>query len=186
MKSFKKGLQSYRRWHYNNFILGCILLYILTSMTSECFTIALWVEVAFFRKEFVLNLCQTHESLLSWNLLKILSEVFVGWHHWLDGCESEWTPGVGDGQGGLACCDSWGRKESDTTELLIWSDLMLWIQKVNLQEDQLCGSRSKTGKFLCYFLVWNLFVLCAHTEKFWFDAGTLYYCSFWAVFLSST
>ena len=43
-----------------------------------------------------------------------------GWHHWLDGRESEWTPGVGDGQGGLACCDSWGRKESDTTEWLNW------------------------------------------------------------------
>ena len=42
------------------------------------------------------------------------------WHHWLDGRESEWTPGVGDGQGGLACCDSWGHKESDTTERLIW------------------------------------------------------------------
>ena len=40
----------------------------------------------------------------------------AGWHHGLDGCESEWTLGVGDGQGGLACCDSWGRKESDTTE----------------------------------------------------------------------
>ena len=40
----------------------------------------------------------------------------AGWHHWLDGCESEWTPGVGDGQGGLACCNSWGCKESDTTE----------------------------------------------------------------------
>ena len=40
----------------------------------------------------------------------------TGWHHWLDGCESEFTPAVGDGQGGLACCDSWGRKESDTTE----------------------------------------------------------------------
>jgi len=33
------------------------------------------------------------------------------WHHWLDGCKSGWTPGVGDGQGGLAWCDSWGRKE---------------------------------------------------------------------------
>ena len=42
----------------------------------------------------------------------------AGWHHWLNGCESEWTPGVGDGQGGLACCDSCGRKESDTTERL--------------------------------------------------------------------
>ena len=48
----------------------------------------------------------------------------VGWHHWLDGCESEWSPGVGDGQGGLACCDSWGCKESDTTEWLMWSDLI--------------------------------------------------------------
>ena len=47
----------------------------------------------------------------------------AGWHHWLNGRESEWTPGVGDGQGGLACCDSWGRKESDMTERLIWSDL---------------------------------------------------------------
>ena len=44
----------------------------------------------------------------------------VGWHHQLDGCKFEWTPGVGDGQGGLACCDSWGRKESDTTERLNW------------------------------------------------------------------
>ena len=45
----------------------------------------------------------------------------AGWHHWLDGCESEWTPGVGDGQGGLACCNSWGRKESDMTERLNWT-----------------------------------------------------------------
>ena len=48
----------------------------------------------------------------------------AGWHHWLDGHESEWTLGVGDGQGGLACCDPWGRKESDMTERLIWSDLI--------------------------------------------------------------
>ena len=46
----------------------------------------------------------------------------AGWHHQLDGRESEWTPGDGDGQGGLACCDSWGRKESDTTERLNWTD----------------------------------------------------------------
>ena len=49
----------------------------------------------------------------------------AGWHHWVDGRESEWTPGVGDGQGGLACCDSWGRKESDTTEWLNWTELSL-------------------------------------------------------------
>ena len=51
----------------------------------------------------------------------------AGWHHWLDGCEVEWTPGVGDGQGGLACCNSWGRKESDTTERLNWTELNWWI-----------------------------------------------------------
>ena len=45
------------------------------------------------------------------------------WHHGLNGPESEWTPGVGDGQGGLTCCNSWGRKESDTTELLNWTEL---------------------------------------------------------------
>ena len=47
----------------------------------------------------------------------------AGWHHRLDGHEFEWIPGVGDGQGGLACCDSWGRKESDTTEQLNWTEL---------------------------------------------------------------
>ena len=47
----------------------------------------------------------------------------AGWHHWLDGCESEWTPGIGDGQGGLACCDSWGRKELDTVDRLNWTEL---------------------------------------------------------------
>ena len=47
----------------------------------------------------------------------------VGWHHWLDGHEFEWPPRVGDGQGSLACCDSWGRKESNTTEWLNWTEL---------------------------------------------------------------
>ena len=47
----------------------------------------------------------------------------AGWHHWLNGHESEWTPGVGDEQGDLACCDPWDRKESDTTERLNWTEL---------------------------------------------------------------
>ena len=47
----------------------------------------------------------------------------AGWHHQLNGRESEWSPGVGDGQGGLACCDSWGCKESDMTERLNWTEL---------------------------------------------------------------
>ena len=49
----------------------------------------------------------------------------AGWHHRLDGHELEWTPGVGNGQGGLVCCDSWGRKELDTTEWLNWTELKL-------------------------------------------------------------
>ena len=44
----------------------------------------------------------------------------AGWHHQLVGRESQWTSGVGDGQGGLECCNSWGHKESDTTERLNW------------------------------------------------------------------
>ena len=44
----------------------------------------------------------------------------VGWHHWLDGHEFEQGPGVGDGQGSLACCSPWGHKESDTTKQLNW------------------------------------------------------------------
>ena len=42
----------------------------------------------------------------------------VGWHHRLDGNGFGWTPGFGDGQGGLVCCSSWDQKESDTTERL--------------------------------------------------------------------
>ena len=49
----------------------------------------------------------------------------VGWHHWLNGHRFGWTLGVGDGQGGLACCDSWGRKELDTTEQLNWTELIM-------------------------------------------------------------
>ena len=47
----------------------------------------------------------------------------VGWHHWLDGHGFGWTPGVGDGQGGLACWSSWGLKESDMTERPNWNEL---------------------------------------------------------------
>ena len=49
---------------------------------------------------------------------EMTEDEMVGWHHQLDGYESEQTPGAGDGQGGLVCCDSSGRKESDTTERL--------------------------------------------------------------------
>jgi len=50
----------------------------------------------------------------------------AGWHHWLDGHEFGWTPGVGDGQGGLAGCDSWGTKSQ--TRLSDWTELN-WTEK---------------------------------------------------------
>ena len=61
---------------------------------------------------------------------EMTEDEMVGWHHRLDGHGFGWTPGVGDGQGGQACCSSWGQKESDTTERLNWTVLWamwLWI-----------------------------------------------------------
>ena len=57
-----------------------------------------------------------------WKLVEkgMTEDGMVGWHHWLDGHEFEQAPGVGDGQGSLACCSLWGCKESDMTERLNW------------------------------------------------------------------
>ena len=71
----------------------------------------------------------------------------AGWHHRLNGHELEWTPGVGDRQGGLACCDSWGRKESDTTVWLNW--LTDWVA--------LC-SQSQLLEEYCFYLFIYLFL----------------------------
>ena len=54
---------------------------------------------------------------------RVSEDEMAGWHHRLDGHEFKWTLGDGDGQGGLACCDSWGCKELDTTEGLSWTEL---------------------------------------------------------------
>ena len=54
----------------------------------------------------------------------------TGWHHQLDGHEFEQTLGGGNGQGGLACCDSWGHKESDMTEWLNWTALIYILYDV--------------------------------------------------------
>ena len=53
---------------------------------------------------------------------RVTEDEMAGWHHQLDGREFEWPPVVGDRQGGLACCNSWGHKESDTTERLNWTE----------------------------------------------------------------
>ena len=58
-----------------------------------------------------------------WRQKGTTEDEMAGWHHRLNGHESEWTLGDGEGQGGLACCDSWGLRESDMTEWLNWTEL---------------------------------------------------------------
>ena len=102
----------------------------------------------------------------------------AGWHHWLDGRESEWTPGVGDGQGGLECCDSWGLRELDTIERLNWTELMVaWSSNRFLKK----GMGTVFSKFLH---VWNCFSIVLICEgqfgcikNFWFNTQL-----YWALF----
>ena len=76
----------------------------------------------------------------------------------LDGPEFWWTPGVGDGQGGLVCCNLWGRKESDTTEWLNWTDKYhvsnkqkIKVMNVNWQKKQ---KKNNNNKKTLFFLHW--------------------------------
>ena len=62
---------------------------------------------------------------LRWEENGMTEDEMAGWHHQLDGHEFGWTPEVGDGQGGPACCSPWGLKESDTTERLDWTEQSL-------------------------------------------------------------
>ena len=64
----------------------------------------------------------------------------VGWYHRFNGHGFGWTPGVGDGRGGLACCGSWGRKESGTTEWMNWT--YCWYCS-NLGQSSGCNNRKK-------------------------------------------
>ena len=74
----------------------------------------------------------------------------VGCHHWLNGHEFGWTPGVGDGQGGLACCGWWGRKESDITERLNWTELMSPLHCVDLVVPRMVNRATRNKACLCY------------------------------------
>ena len=72
----------------------------------------------------------------------------VGWHHRLNGHEFQWTPGVGDGQGGLVCCSPWGCKELDMTEWLNWTELIFcWMKD------------KRENHLLMYFWLFCLFSL---------------------------
>ena len=73
-----------------------------------------------------------------------------GWHHWLNGRESECTPGAGDGQGGLVCSDSWGRVESDPTAQLNWTELNQYLGLPRC----LSGKESTCQCARCRFDLW--------------------------------
>ena len=83
----------------------------------------------------------------------------VEWHHWLDRHGFRWTPGVSDGQGGLACCSSWGCKESDMTEWLNWTD---WISHLFLS---LINIQGNPGIFSVKEPAWQ----CRIHKRLWFD-----------------
>ena len=85
-----------------------------------------------------------------------------GWHHWLDGREFEWTPGVGGGQEGLACCNSWGCRESDMTEWLNWTE------EIKLNKKHL-NKWFKITLNLFYFVFWSvkLFLKCIASFQCW-------------------
>ena len=99
-----------------------------------------------------------------------------GWQRirWLDGhCrldahEFEWTPGVGDGQGGLACCDSWGRKESDMTEWLNWTELKGYLKILYQSFLWPIFMYILTYKLLYKVAIINIFAnLCSTFSKYW-------------------
>ena len=68
----------------------------------------------------------------------------VGWYHQLDGHEFEQAPGVGDGQGSLACCSPWGHKKLNTTAWLNWTDTVFWIMPFIISSICCCTSSPST------------------------------------------
>ena len=85
----------------------------------------------------------------------------AGWHHWR---EFEWTPGVGFGQGGLACCSPWGRKESDTTEQLNWCFYFSWVSPLEWNGWVIWKMfnylRNYQTVFQCTCITWHPFQHC--------------------------
>ena len=94
--------------------LGCSFVRLMLSLKLN--TLATWCKEL------------THlKRPLCWERFRARGEgdtedEMVGWHHWLNGHGLGWTPGAGDGQGGLACCGSWGHKELDMAEWLNWTE----------------------------------------------------------------
>ena len=89
---------------------GCSLVGLMLKLKFQYFGHLMW-RADFLEKTLMLGKIEGRRRRLDENEM-------VGWHHWLDGLEFEQAPGVGDGQGSLACCNPWAHKEWETTELL--------------------------------------------------------------------
>ena len=90
----------------------------------------------------------------------------VGWHHRLNGHQFGWTPGVGDRQGGLAYCGSWGHKELDTTEWLNWTELLLG-RKVMTNLESILKSRDITLPTKVHLVKGIVFPLVMYGYEIW-------------------
>ena len=111
-------------WRSNEFILketspGCSLEGLMLRLKLQYFGHLMW-RVDSLEKTLMLGGIEGRKEKGT------TEDEMAGWHHWLDAHEFGWTPGVGDGQGGLACCSSWGHKESDTNKRLNWSNGEHW------------------------------------------------------------
>ena len=89
-------------------------------------------------------------------------DVMARWHHQLDGHEFEWTLGVGDGQGGLACCDSLGGKESDTIEQRNWTNLLACSFQVTFFQKTLPSTFDDTRSSSSLYL----YEICGFSEYY--------------------
>ena len=103
----------------------------------------------------------------------------AGWHHGLDGRESEWTPGDGDGQGGLACCTSWGRRVGhDWATELNWTVLNYTYRSIITMPEKLIKKYWKKCNQMLKVHLWVLIIhikkkrqntFCFITSVHWFD-----------------
>jgi len=94
---------------------GCLLEGLMLKLKPQYFGYLMW-RADLLEKTLMLKDWRQDEKGTT-------EDEMVGWYHWLDRHEFRWTPGVSDGQGDLACCVSWGHKESDMTERLNWTEL---------------------------------------------------------------
>ena len=117
-----------------------------------------------------------HDAGKDWRWEKRTTEDEMNeWHHWLNGHEFEETPGVGDGQGGLACCGPWGCKESGTTEWLKWTEM-----RTGGHLSYLPTSYTIVTSFKHPFVIIenNCYIILQLSSHLWFSLMCMYLCTF--------